>query len=286
MGAQPMAADLRLITYLAPGLPLALFAGVAEYLGRALGCSTSLISDASRSGPEPGGSEPFSEGACELGFLCAPAYLWLARPPAPVVELVPAAFVFDDARNGDRPTYFADLVVAPGTRARALDELAGARWGYNDRSSLSGYFSVLFELERRGLGSGHFSAAVALGSHHAALDAVEQGTIDCAAIDSNTLLLEQRAGRRRRVRVLESFGPYPVQPVVVRTALAAERRRALAAALLAMHDDPAGGRILAACAVRRLAPVSDGDYDFERALLARAEAAHPRPPCARASDTA
>ena len=264
-------------------MPLALFAGVAEHLGRALGCRTSLVSDASRSAPAPGEVDPFSKGEVELGFLCAPGYLWLARPPRPVVELVRAAFVFDDARNGGRPAYFADLVVAADSRARSLADLAGARWGYNDPCSLSGYFSVLFELERRGLTRGHFSSTAALGSHHAALSAVEEGRIDCAAIDSNTLLLERRAGRRPRVRVLESYGPFPVQPVVVRADLAAERQQAITSALLGMHVDPAGARALAQAGVRRFAPVETADYEAERALLARVGGPFASAACARES---
>lgn len=276
-----MPAELRLITYLAPGLPLALFEGIAAYLGRALDCTTSLVSDATRSAPEPGAPEPFSRGEVELGFLCAPGYLWLSRPPDPVVELVRAAFVFDDARNGGRPAYFADLVVAADSAARSLTDLAGARFGYNDPGSLSGYFSVLFELERRGLAPSHFASVTALGSHHASLAAVAEGRIDCAAIDSNTLLQEERAGRRPRVRVLESYGPYPVQPLVVRAALPEERRRTIADALLAMHADAAGARALAAAGVLRFAPVEPGDYDFERALLARVGGAYAGAACAR-----
>ncbi|MEQ1893031.1 MAG: PhnD/SsuA/transferrin family substrate-binding protein, partial [Planctomycetota bacterium] len=150
-----------------------------------------------------------------------------------------------------------------------------------DPGSLSGYFSVLFELERRGLAPDHFASAAELGSHHAALAAVAQGRIDCAAIDSNTLLLEQRAGRQPRVRVLESYGPYPVQPVVVRSALSAELQQAIADALLAMHADPAGARVLAQAGVLRFAPVDPRDYDFERALLGRVGGAYAGAACAR-----
>ena len=266
-----MSAPLRLVTYLAPGLPLALFEGVASHLARSLRCETRLFSDASRSAPEPGPGDPFGAAEADVGFLCAPGYLWLSEPGLATVELVPAAFVFDDARNADRPVYFADLVVRTDSRARSLEELAGARWGYNDPCSLSGYFSVLAELERRGLGPAHFSATRALGSHHAALAALAAGEIDCAAIDSNTLLLERRAGRATHVRAVESYGPFPVQPIVVRSALDPARRSALASALLAMHEHEEGRRALAAAGVRRFAPVSPADYEPERRWLGRSD---------------
>jgi len=266
----PRSSELRLLTYLAPGLPLALFEAVAAELARVLGVRTRVSSDPTRSAPEPGGPDPFRADAADLGFLCAPGYLWLADARPPSVELVPAAFVFDDPRTLDRPVYFADLVVRADSRARSLRDLGGARWVYNDPCSLSGYFSVLAALRERGEDLGFFGSARAVGSHHAALRAVAAGEADCAAIDSNTLLLERRAGRDPYLRVLESFGPFPVQPVVARAALPPALKRAVAAALLGMHRAEPGRSALAACGVRRFAPIAPGDYEPERALLAGA----------------
>ncbi|HEX6885861.1 MAG TPA: PhnD/SsuA/transferrin family substrate-binding protein [Planctomycetota bacterium] len=275
------AGELRLLTYLAPGLPLALFRTCADALGRALGLRARLASERSRSAPAPGEPDPFRAGTADLGFLCAPGYLWLAETEPPAVALVPAAFVFDDPRARGRPVYFADLVVRAGAPARTLADLRGARWAYNDPCSLSGYFSVLAELERRGAGPDFFASAQAVGSHHAALAAVEEGAADCAAIDSNTLLAARRSGRLRGLRVLASFGPYPVQPIVARTGLGPERVRTVAATLLALHTEPAARARLARCGVLRLAPISPADYEPERAPLARAVAvgcsAAPRP---------
>lgn len=265
--------ELRLLTYLAPGLPLALFEAVAGRLGRVLGVETVLESDATRSAPEPDGADPFRAGTADVGFMCAPGYLWLAEREPPTVELVPAAFVFDDPRGADRPVYFAELVVAAASPARSLVDLRGARWVYNDPCSLSGYFSVLGALAARGAGPAFFRSARAIGSHHAALRAVEDGEADCAAIDSNTLLLERRQGVRRNLRAIESFGPYPVQPVVVRAALSRERKTAIADALLGMHASAPDRAALAACGVRRFAPITPADYEPERALLARAREA-------------
>ncbi len=262
--------ELRLLTYLAPGLPMGLFEAVAARLERVLGVTARVASDPLRSGPEPGSPDPFRAAEADVGFMCAPGYLWLAEQHPPAVELVPAAFVFDDPRNQDRPVYFADLVAAASSPARSLADMGGARWVYNDPCSLSGYFSVLAGLEALGRGPDYFGSTLAIGSHHAALRAVEDGEADCAAIDSNTLLLERRQGVRRGLRVIQSLGPYPVQPVVVRAALARERKEEIARALLGMHRSEPERSALAACGVRRLAPISPADYEPERELLARA----------------
>jgi len=264
------AGELRLLTYLAPGLPLALFRTCADALGRALGLRARLASDPTRSAPAPGERDPFRAGTADLGFLCSPGYLWLAETEPPAVALVPAAFVFDDPRTRGRPVYFADLVVRADAPARTLADLRGSRWAYNDPCSLSGYFSVLAELERLGAGPDFFASARAVGSHHAALAAVAEGAADCAAIDSNTLLAARRQGRDRDLRVLTSFGPYPVQPIVARAGLAPELRRAVASTLLGLHAQPATRARLVRCGVLRLAPITPAAYEPERALVARA----------------
>ena len=113
--------ELRLLTYLAPGLPLDLFEACAREMGGALGLRAVLASDPTRSGPAPDERDPFRAGEADVGFLCAPGYLWLSATEPPAVELVPAAFVFDDPRAQDRPVYFADVVVGRSSSARGFD---------------------------------------------------------------------------------------------------------------------------------------------------------------------
>ena len=262
--------ELRLLTYLAPGLPLGLFEGIAAHLARALGVVATVASDPTRSAPEPDGQDPFTAGEADVGFLCAPGYLWLAEREPPPVRLVPAAFVFDDPRAEGRPVYHADLVARRGSPARSLADLAGARWVYNDPCSLSGYFSVLGALEELGARPDFFASARAVGSHHEALRAIEAGEADCAAIDSSTLLLERRRGAARDVRVVESFGPFPVQPIVARADLDPVHLRALAEALLAMHESELGRAALRRAGVLRFGPISSEAYALERSHLARA----------------
>jgi len=258
--------ELRLVTYLAPGLPLELFDAVARHLGRSLGLEVSLESVESRSAPDPRpGQDPFSAGRAQLGFLCAPGYLALRAQPVPAVELVPAAWLFDDPRCAGRPIYFAELLASRSSRALSLSDLRGARWVYNDESSLSGYLSMHAALEDLGTDAARFfSSTRAVGSHHAALDALRSGHADCALIDSNTLRLAARAGRAAGLRVLASLGPYPVQPLVVSTSVDARLRTAIADALLAMHLDPVGGVALLEHSVLRFVPVHPAEYEFDR----------------------
>ena len=266
---------LRAITYLSPGLPRELFELVCAHVGAALGRAVLLEEDSRTSGPMHAEADPFAPGAdgapprADLGFVCSPSYLWLRDQARPSVELVPAGFVFRDPRHGREPVYWSELIVNAQHPACSLADLEGRMWGYNDDCSLSGHFAVLQELSARGFGPDFFAAHVVTGSHRASVEAVLRGSIDGAAIDSTVLarLRREYPELGTRLRVLESFGPYPIQPIVLRGELAPDLGAPLAAALLRLGEDPAQAERLAAFDLIGCAPLDDGAYEAERRAL-------------------
>jgi phosphonate transport system substrate-binding protein len=255
--------QLRLITYLAPSIPLELYEALRAYLERALGLPCELSSERRRSGPTAA-DNPFARDEADIGFMCAPCYLSLASAKRPAVTLVGAAPLYDDPRCAGRPVYFSELLVRDDAPFATVSALRGARWVYNDELSLSGYHSVRRCLAEHGAGdaSAFFGETRAVGSHLAALEALLAGRADVAAIDSCTMVLQRRQRRSElaELRVLETLGPHPVQPVVARRQLDSGVRRALAEALLSAHlDEQLVGR-LASFGVARFVSVSEADY--------------------------
>jgi phosphonate transport system substrate-binding protein len=225
-----------LITYLAPSLPIALFETIARKL------DAELLTEERISGPLAGDDEPFSRGDADAGFICAPSYRVLRG----TVELLPALVPLDPRANA-QPVYFADVVVRRDSRFRDFDDLRGATWAYNDRNSRSGWFSML---DRAG-SADFFGALVHAGSHLQSLDAVASRRADAAAIDSNVLALH----RRDELRVIESWGPYAIQPAIIRCAIPEERKREVAATLLSLGPDDLG-----AFGFAGFTPVSEAAY--------------------------
>ena len=60
---------LRIVNYLSPGLPAALFEGVAEYLGRGLGLGVTLDHETRFTGPPWGEPDRFSSGEADAAFM-------------------------------------------------------------------------------------------------------------------------------------------------------------------------------------------------------------------------
>lgn len=258
--------EIRFVTYLSPSIPRSFFEAVAEHISRGLGSPVTLSEETAVSGPAGGEPEPFSNGAADVGFMCAPSFLWLNDLASPPVELLGAP-VFGDARNGGRAVYFSEVVVRRDSPARSFEDLLGCSWAYNDDRSLSGYYSLLEKLsEAGGRGAGKLRHS---GSHLDSLQLVARGGVDAAAIDSNVLALQlsSEPGLGRELRILESWGPYAVQPVVVRTSLDRDTRALLRESLLGNGAGPEIPISLASFGLQRFAPVVPEDYAAERQTL-------------------
>jgi phosphonate transport system substrate-binding protein len=251
---------LQVITYLAPSIPERFFRVVADHLGEQLGGGAKLMLEPRLSGPRLQ-DDPFELGDADVGFMCAPSLVLLGESERPSIELLPVAPVFADARGEGRPVYFSDVVVRAGSEITSFEQLEGRTWAYNDARSLSGWHSALERLRSIPAGSEFFSSAVASGSHLESLRLVLGGRVDAAAIDSNVLIMEraEHPGLVDRIRIIESWGPFPIQPAVVRATLPDATKRAIAEGLADFHRSEAAAR-LEGIPFDRFVAVSYEDY--------------------------
>jgi phosphonate transport system substrate-binding protein len=255
--------ELRFITYLSPGIPQSFFEAVVDHVRRTLGCERASLQVEERvSGPEKGKADPFSQDMVDVGFMCAPSFVWLRGLRPPPVELLGVAPVFGDARTAGRPVYFCDVVVRQDDPIQSFAELRGHSWAYNDVCSLSGYYSLLNKLAEVGADENFFGRVFRSGSHLNSIESVVRGEADAAAIDSNVLSMKLREvpDLRERLRVIESWGPYPIQPVVVRSTLPAQLKEGIRTSLLTVNEDPRTRRGLSGFGLKRFVPVTDEDY--------------------------
>lgn len=241
---------LRLISYLSPSIPAELYELIARDLEEQCGVATDVVFEERISGPLAGDDDPFASGTVDVGFVCAPSFRFLNRSER-TVELLPLPVPVDQRAAG-KPVYFADVVVRAGSNVRTFADLAGTRWAYNDRNSKSGWFSMA-ERCAPAPPEEFFGELIAAGSHLRSLELVASGAADAAAIDSNVLRMQQHS-----LRVLESWGPFPIQPVVIRAGISDETKRRVAGALLTIHERHS--EPLARFGVVRFVHGSEADY--------------------------
>jgi phosphate/phosphite/phosphonate ABC transporter binding protein len=255
--------EIRLITYLSPSIPRALFEALADHLQRALGRErVSLEVETRFSGPQRSDQATSSGDEADVAFMCAPSFFWLREQQPPPMELLGVLPVFDDERNQGKPVYFCDVVVRHDSPIQTFSDLQGGSWAYNDARSLSGYYSLLDKLAESDLDESFFHNVFCSGSHLNSIEAILCGEADAAAIDSNVLRsrLRDAPDLQERLRVIESWGPYPIQPVAVRSALDQRLKARLRTAFLTTKDDQHTRQTLERFGLIRFAPVDQEDY--------------------------
>jgi phosphonate transport system substrate-binding protein len=264
MTADGSGGPLRFGTFLAPNM-VPVYQFLADRIANRLGRPVELVVGSS--------FDQFERGEVDLGVICGLPYVWLAaRHPPPVEPL--AAPVLAGDRYGGRPVYFSDVIVGHDSPITRLEELRGCSWAYNEPASHSGHTVTLYSLVCMGAHPGFFARVVEAGFHQRAIRLVHSGAVDAAAIDSQVLAIELRdhpelAG----LRVVGSFGPSTIQPVVAASRLPVRLKDEVRELLVTLGDDPTARPTLARGFIDQFTAVDDAAYDDIRVMLATIQAA-------------
>ena len=253
---------IRFITFLAPNI-YPVYKYVTDYVGQKLQYPTELVEGIS--------FDQFAANQADVGFICGLPYVQLADQRPPAVELL-AAPVLEGERYQDKPIYFSDVIVRRDSPFQTFADLRGRSWSYNDAASHSGYNLTRYWLATLGETGRFFGRIVQSGFHQKSIQMVCSGEIDASAIDSQVLAVELRDHPElaEQLRIIETFGPSPIQPVVASCHMPASLKADVRTALVEVGNDPASRDVLAHGFVKRFAPVNDSDYDPIRGMLSLA----------------
>jgi phosphonate transport system substrate-binding protein len=256
---------LRFATFLAPNM-LPVYRFLTDQIANRLGRPVELVVGSS--------FDQFQSGQVDLGVICGLPYVWLAAyRPAPVEPL--AAPVLAGDRYSGRPIYYSDVIVHRDSPITCPEELRGCSWAYNEPASHSGHTITLYSLVRMGAGPGFFARVVEAGFHQRAIRLVAHAVVDAAAIDSQVLAIELRDHPELadRLRVVGTFGPSTIQPVVAASHLPDRLRDEVQQLMVELADHPSARPTLAYGQIERFAVVDDAAYDDIRTMLSVIEAA-------------
>ena len=255
----PSLPTIQFATFLSPVL-YKIYEYIAEYVGEQVGSSVTLRTGQSL--------EEFAHGTADIGFLCGLQYVRMKNHHACPVELL-AAPVLEGQRYQHRPIYYSDIIVQQESRYTSFEELQNCTWAYNELASHSGYNLVCYSLLKRAKTPHYFGKMLATGSHLQSLQAVLDGKADASAIDSHLLdvLRQERPEMAARIRIIDSFGPSTIPPLVVASRLNEDSKHHIRNVLLSMHEDLHTAKELHKGRIERLVVVYDKDYNDIRAML-------------------
>ena len=219
-------------------------------------------------------NEMLAKGTVDCGFVCGLPYVLMHDQPAPAAYLLTAP-IMKAARYNGQPKYYSDLIVRKDSPYKTIQDLRGRTYVYNDELSNSGYNMPRHRLLQLGLTNGFFGKVLRSGSHEESIRMVANGKADASFVDSLVIDYdrEKGLGQAGDVRVLESVGPAGICPLVVSSSLPEDVRGKLQKALVTMHEDPSGRKILDDALVDRFVLVDDKNYDDIRAMKEAAEKA-------------
>lgn len=266
------ATKLRVATYLCPGIPAEYFETIIHHLEKKLDVYTSLIYESRWYGPPRDRGDPFTDGDIDIAFMSPIAFVHRLEAGNKAMELLPVSSVHEHSLGGDQPGHYADVIIGVdflNTGVENFEQLRGCKWAYTSPESFSGHQVTLQELKKRGETANFFGSKVSSRSHLDSVYMVLNKQVDAAAVDANclALFLDRNPYYRDKLVVLESWGPLPPYPVVVRRELSEELKKSIADTLLTMHKDETGANELVKFHVRYFAPVSlDQFLEFRESL--------------------
>ncbi len=170
--------------------------------------------------------------------------------------------------NGER-VYYSFLIVGRNSEATSLSALRGASFAFSDPLSNTGRLVPTYELARLGTNpDAFFSQTIFTYSHESSVRAVADGVVTAAAVDS--LVYDYLASTEpelvARLRVIERWGPYGINPLAVNPKLDEQTKADLRRVFLEMSGDPEGKEILERLRIDRFVVAEDGMYDSVREM--------------------
>lgn len=210
-------------------------------------------------------------GKLDAAILCSGTYVHAKRQYG--VELLAVPVI-----NGS-PTYRSYIIVPQSSTAASLEELHRKRFAFTDPLSTSGYLYPVYYLVSRGRQPATFFAKTLFTySHDNSIEAVGEGVVDGAAVDS--LIYDYLQGTNpslvARTRIIHRSPLFGAQPIAVPRGLDRATKGALRDLFLGMDQDPKARGILRKLGVDRFIPGDDRLYDSIRKMLRVVERARVR----------
>ncbi len=241
-----------------PERSLYLYRGLVDWLGQQVGLIPELL-------PRSSYAEVNSmvrHHLADVAFVCSYAFVEGERDFGMEALAIPVI--------GGRTEYFSNIVVRRESDAESLMDLRGKRFASADILSASGWLYPKSWLARQHEDpSSFFGEHLFVGGHDRSIQAVVEGYVDGAAVDSLVLdqLMAQRPELASQLKVIQRSPPFGMPPIVVSPDLAGDLKAHLLAAFLSMHESASGKRALKPLGIDRFVRADPAIYDNVRKLV-------------------
>lgn len=242
---------------LSPKPTSALYQQLATYVGERLGRHVELVQGKTYAEI----NDMLKSGDVTVALVCTNPYLQGRDDFG--MELIAAPQVRGEV------DYQSLLIVNRNSKATSLDDLRGASFAFSDPLSNTGRLAPLYQLAKRGTNpDAYFSQTIFTYSHDSSIRAVADGVVAAAAVDSLVFdyLASTEPALTDKVKVIERWGPFGINPVVVNPRLDSGLKEDLRRLFLGMDQDPQGLEILKSLQIDKFVVPDDSIYDSVREM--------------------
>ncbi len=160
-------------------------------------------------------------------------------------------------------TYRANLIIPGDSSAKEITDLRGKVFAFTDPISFTGRMYPTHLIHKMGeTPEEFFKRTIFTYSHDDAIDAVAQGLVDGASVDSLVLnfAMNRDPELASQIQIIHTSEPFGIPPVVVGPQIRPQLKAQLEDILLNMHNDEQGLAALQALDYDRFVSISDEAY--------------------------
>jgi phosphonate transport system substrate-binding protein len=250
---------VALATGLSPSESLARYRVITDYLSAKLGGPVELLQRKTYANVD----DLLREGKADIAFVCSSSYV-MGR------ESFGERFVAAPVIRGT-PYYNSVIIVNASSSITSFADLQGKSVALTDPQSTSGTLYIYSQVVALG-GLSYFKGHTYTYSHDYSINAVRDGLVDAAAVDSNVLAgaMSRDPKLSNLLRIIDTSPSYANNPVVASPSLDAEFLSQVQSLLLGMDSDPEGRQALATAGIDRFVNLGDDQYNSVRQLIQNA----------------
>lgn len=253
---------------------IGIYEDMASYFSKKLGWNVEVVSGLSYAESD----DMLDKGVIQVGYVCGLPYTHKKAEgkydllAMPVMSMKKGTYPDANGYEDIPGKYYSYTIVRKGSPISSWEGLKGKSYAYNDQGSNSGYNMPRYKLVQMGKKSWEeqFSKVVVSGTHEESIRLVSKGIVDASSVDSLVLDYDRSIGDldALNVKIIESLhlGGAGAPPVVISKKADPEIRDALRKALLDMHKDADGQKILEKALVSHFAAPDDSNYNDIRRM--------------------
>jgi len=204
-------------------------------------------------------NDMIKNGELEAAFVCSGPYVDGHKNFGMELLVAPQAY--------GETVYYSYIIVAKSSAIKSFEDLRGKSFAFTDPLSNSGKLVPTYMLARMNeTPDTFFSRYIFTNKHDKSIQAVAQGVVDGAAVDS---LIWEYLNRTNpeftsRTRIILKSPPYAIPPVVVPKGLDPMVKERLRQIFLNTHNDDKGRELLSKMMIDKFVLIDDSAYDSVR----------------------